>query len=126
MANSLKNQKLSSKFPLKFNKREGKLTGGNNSLMVADTAFSLLSDDGINFVRGTAAITITLPPAAENKGRLITFLTDAANLLTIGQNTDSANIDGANADFTGLDAADDFLDLFCDGTEWIIVREFIA
>lgn len=126
MANSIKNQKYSSKYPARFNAREGAARDRNNSLLVSDSAYSILSDDGINFIRNSGAVTITLPKAAENKGRCICFLQADANVLTIAQNADGANIDGANSDFVDLDAANDFAEFFCDGSEWIIVKQYIA
>lgn len=126
MANSIKNARSSSKYPSKFNKREISASMRNFSLAVTDSALSLSPDDGITHVRNTGAVTITLPAAAESKGRCISFLQTDAAVLTIAQNADGANIDGADANFTSLDAADDQVELFCDGSEWIIVRQHIA
>ena len=126
MANSIKNQKYSSKYPARFNKREGAARDRNNSLLISDADYSILADDGINYIRNSGANSMTLPVAAENKGRVICFLQADANILTIAQNADSANINGADADFADCDAADDFVELFCDGSEWIIVKQYIS
>lgn len=128
MANSISNQKRPSRFPLGtgFNKREARMSSHCHSCAVVDSAFSLSSDDGIDYVRSSGAITVTLPKAAESAGRRITFLQSDANILTIAQNADGANIDGAASDFTSLDAADDWAEFFCTGSEWIIVKQVIA
>lgn len=126
MANVISNQKLSTPSRVRSNKREGKLHTTNNTVLISDAAYSFESDDGINYVRNTGAVTITLPNAAANKGRCICFLQTDAAVLTIAQNADGANIDGANADFTALDAADDWAELYSTGTEWIVVKQNIA
>lgn len=126
MANSTKNPRAEASFPGKFNKRENRASTHNYSCAVTDSDLTLTSSDGINYVRNSGANTITLPPASDNKGRTIAFLQADLNTMTIAQNADSANIDGADADFTALDAADDCCDLFCTGTEWIIVRSSIS
>lgn len=126
MANAVHNPRRSAKYPAKFNQRENRASTHNYSMAVIDSALALKSDDGISFVRATAAATATLPPAAENKGRTICFLQSAAATLTVAQNADGADIDGADADFTSLDAADDWAEFFCTGSEWLIVKQHIA
>jgi hypothetical protein len=126
MANVISNRKNSSLYPQKFNKRENRASTHNFSCAITDAALELQSDDGINFIRNTGEVTITLPPAAENTGRCISFLQVDAEVLTIAQNADGANIDGADADFDALDAADDWVELYCTGEEWIIVKQSIA
>ena len=100
--------------------------GQHATLLVSDGDAVIQEDDGINFVRNTGANAITLPEAKRSVGRTICFLQADANIMTITQNADDANIDGADANFTSLDAADDWAELFCDGSEWIIVRQHIA
>lgn len=131
MANSTKNSRALGLYPEKFNKRENRLITYGYTAIVADSDFSIDDTDGIQFVRADATggdVTATLPKAATNKGRVITFLlgTAATNSLIIAQNADDANIDGADANFTALDADDDWIDLYCTGDEWIIVRQSIA
>jgi len=127
MANATHNPIKSTKFHngKNVNKREKRGREISNTLVDADTAFEILTDDGVDFVRGTAAITVTLPKAAENKGRCLKFLTRDAETLTIGQNADSANIDGVDADLATLVGIDDCLELFCTGSEWIIIASSI-
>lgn len=110
-----------------FNQRENRLVDHAHTLLVSSAESVALSDtDGVSFVRNAGVSTVTLPPAASCKGRVISFLQVDANTLTIGQNADGANIDGADADFTALDAADDWAELFCTGSEWIILKQHIA
>jgi hypothetical protein len=97
------------------------------TVIVADSAVTLLTDDGVDVVRGTAALTVTLPKASENKGRCICFINqDAAETMTIAQFASGENIDGADASFTALDAEDDWVELYCTGSEWIIIKKNIA
>ena len=121
------NPRKSTKYPAKFNQRENRASTHNNSLLVTNTeTVALATDDAISFVRNTGTSTVTLPPAAENTGRCICFLQTDAATLTIAQNASGENIDGADASFTALDAADDWAELFCTGSEWIITKQHIA
>lgn len=128
MANVFHNKVSTTKFfsGSKINKREKAVSQSIATVAVTDSAYSIASDDGIDCFRNAGAVTITLPPAAENKGRCITFLQTDVNTLTIAQNADSANIDGADSDFTSLDAADDWAELYCTGSEWIILKQNIS
>lgn len=128
MANSFNNKIPTTKFfsGSKINKREKAVSQSIYGVAVTDSDYTITSIDGIDHIRNTGANTITLPNAAENKGRCIGFIQVDANIMTIAQNADSANIDGLNLDFTSLDAADDWADLYCTGTEWIIIRQSIA
>jgi hypothetical protein len=114
-------------YPKEFNTRENRLIRHGHSVLVSSAeSFSLSDEDSISAIRKTGASTVTLPPAATSKGRIYSFIQTDAAILTIAQNADSANIDGANADFTALDAADDWCELFCTGSEWIILKQHIA
>jgi hypothetical protein len=122
MANVTHNAIKSTKFHngKNVNKREKRGSQVVTTMVESDTAFSLETEDGIDCIRNTGAVTITLPKVAENKGRCICFLQVDAAILTIAQNADGANIDGANADFTDCDAADDWVELYSTGSEWLI------
>lgn len=128
MANVFHNKIPTSKFfsGSKVNKREKAASQSIISVAVTDSAYSITSIDGIDCFRNTGAVTITLPNAIENKGRCIKFIQTDANILTIAQNADDANINGADADFTDCDAADDWVELYSTGTEWIILSQNIA
>ena len=126
---TLHNRKLTANHPSKaqrFNKREARASSTLNSLVETDADYTIEADDGIDFVANTGANTVTLPPAAESKGRCIRFRQTDANILTIAQNADGADIDGADADFTDCDAAEDWVELFCTGTEWLVTSQVIA
>lgn len=124
MANVTHNPKLKSNYPAKANRREARLSSHNHSAAVTDGDFTVEADDGIDFVRNTGANDITLPAAAQSKGRKITLLQASAHTMTVAA-SDGADIDGG-ASFTALDAADDWCTLFCTGEEWIIVAQSIA
>ena len=129
MANVISNAKLTSLYPNKFNKRENSANIRNNTLALIDSALVITDEDGINFVRATASSAATLPNAIKNKGRCITFLVqDATETLTITQNADDANIDGADSNFSLVSAtiADVWIELYSTGTEWIIVRQYFV
>ena len=126
MANSVKNPRVSSKYPQRFNKRENRGSTHQHTLLVSDAAYTILTTDSIAFVRNTGAVSITLPDAGENVGRCIKFIQVDLDQLTIVQAADGANIDGADASFTGCDAADDQVELYCDGSEWLVTAQNIA
>lgn len=129
MANVTHNPINTSKFfkGNNVNKREKSVSQSSYSVIVADTSFSLTSTDGIDAVRATATLTATLPNAAENKGRCICFINqDLADTLTIAQNADGANIDGAASNLTITGADDEWVELYCTGTEWIILKGNLA
>jgi DNA topoisomerase IB len=88
--------------------------------------FAIATGDGVTQVVVNDAIAVTLPPAADNVGRSIYFCQRGSATLTITQNADGANIAGADASYTALDAANDFANLYCDGTEWILFGTAIA
>ena len=126
MANVTHNPIKSTKFfkGTNINKREKAASQSMKTLAVIDSALTITSDDGIDYIRATATATATLPKAAENKGRcLVCFNQDSGDTLTIAQNADGANIDGAGSNFTITGADDEWVELYCTGTEWIIVRQ---
>ena len=113
--------------------RDKKLPMIQNSLAVLDSDYSITNEDGINFFRAeisnAADLNITMPDAKANEGRVITFFLGDANTsykINLVQNSDGANIDGADATFTALDADDDWCDMFSTGSEWIIIRQSIS
>lgn len=126
---SIENQRRCHNYPRgdAFNTRENRASDHNKSCLVSSAeSVALVEEDCISFVRNLGASTITLPPAGSSQGRCISFLQADAAILTVAQNADDANIDGADADFTSLDAADDWAELFCTGSEWLIVKQHIA
>ena len=128
MANVISNAKLTSIYPNKFNKRENSANIRNYTLALIDSALVISDEDGINFIRATATTSATLPDAIKNKGRCITMIVqDAGEILTITQNADGANIDGADANFALVSGIDDAsIELYSTGTEWLIVTNTSA
>jgi len=120
MANELHNQKLPSRYPAKFNKRENRASTHNNSLVETDSAFTFTTSDGINACKNTGANTLTFPDANENKGRCLSIRQEDAATPTF------ANNDGATIESATLAAAGDWVEYFCTGTEWVIQKQFIA
>lgn len=74
----------------------------------------------------SGAFTITLPTAADNDGRTLTFIkTDSStNAITL-DGEGSETIDG-NTTVATMDAQYDTITIYCDGTEWFIVAQKIA
>lgn len=101
-------------------------THGVSELAAAAADYAVLDLDGYHTFLVNDAITVTLPAVATNAGRRIMFVQKAAAVLTIGQNADGANINGADADYVALDAAGDRAELICDGAEWLVVSSTIA
>lgn len=135
MANATYNKKEVGLFPQidSLSGKEKKRMMMSSSLVVADTSFSLTDKDGISHIRvvigGAADVDVTLPKAANNTGRVLKFILGDNNTsykINIVQNADGANIDGADATYALLDATDDQVELFCTGTEWIVVSQNIA
>lgn len=134
MANSFDKDEVGS-YPLKHNKRELKLIetvyANASSRKVVELAaaaadYAITNTDGYEVVLVNDAITVTLPDASENAGRRILFVQKAAEVLTVAQNADGANIAGSDADYTALDAAGDRAELVSTGAEWLIVSSTIA
>ena len=74
MANQNNNKKYVSGFPVRLNKREGRISTHGSSVLVSDSDFSVEDDDGINCIRNSGANSMTLPKAVNNKGRCLSFL----------------------------------------------------
>lgn len=89
-----------------------------------DSPYTLADNDGIGFLRcdtSSAAITVNLPTAADNKDRVI-FIKNSDT----GANGKDLTIDGEGAETidgaaTKTAEALDSYGLWCDGTEWWIV-----
>ena len=122
-------------YQTRFNKRELKvletaLTDSNqygvSSLAAAAADYAITDVDGYSTFVVNDAITITMPAAATNVGRILTFSLVAAAVLTIAQNADDANIGGADADYTTLDAAGDSAQFVCNGAQWVLIGSTIA
>ena len=81
------NPRKSTKYPPKFNQRENRASTHNYSSLEESAAenVSVASDDGVNFVKlsNAASQDCSLPPAAENKGRVVTVFSDAGTSDTI-------------------------------------------
>ena len=119
---SKKNEQRIKSYPDQFNTRENRLIRYGHSLLVSSAeSVSLEDEDAISMIRNTGASTITLPPAASNKGRSIKFFQTDAAVLTIAQNADDANINGADSNFAFTATASNGGELYCDGTEWLFV-----
>ena len=99
---------------------------GTNILAAAAADYAILTDDGYNTFVVADAITVTLPNALANKGRKLAFLQLGTATLTIAQNVDDANINGADADFTTINAANDRAEFISSGTEWLLVTSTIV
>jgi hypothetical protein len=122
-------------YPQSHNNREKKLmetvfatapTYGVKECAASAADYAITNTDGYNCFIVNDAITITLPDASENTGRRILFIQKAGAVLTVAQNTDGANIAGADANYTSLDAAGDRAELVSSGTEWLVVSSTIA
>lgn len=99
---------------------------GVSNLAAGAADYAVTSTDGYNVFIANDEITVTMPPAASSVGRRIAFSTTAAATFTVAQNADGADIAGANADYTALDAAGDTAEFLCNGVEWVLVGSTIA
>ena len=122
-------------YPTQHNKREEKVietalhtapTYGVKEIAASGDDYAITNTDGYSTFLVNDAVTITLPNASENVGRRFLFIQKAAATLTIAQNADDANINGADADYTTADAAGDRIELVSTGTEWLAVSSTIA
>ena len=121
-------------YPQTHNDREKKLletalsdtTYGVSELAAAAADYAITATDGYSTFIVNDAITVTLPDASDNAGRRILFVQLGTATLTIAQNADDANINGADADLTTLDAAGDRIELVSTGAEWLAVSSTIA
>jgi hypothetical protein len=91
---------------------------GNITLTTADL-------DKIILLPSTGAQAITLPASADCAGRVITFKKTTADAVAATITPASGTIDGA-ANNAVIDAANDSLTIYCDGTNWIIIGYKIA
>ena len=123
-----------SDYPKKHNKRELKVIEttrddakkSGSYLAAAAADYAITDTDGFSTFVVNDAITITLPAVATNVGRVITFTQIGTATLTIAQNADGAEIAGADADYTALDAGGDTATLICDGVAWFLGFSSIA
>jgi len=73
-----------------------------------------------------AGVTATLPTAADNGGRFLTFVkanADATALTLDGEGAETINGNATNAE---MDAQYDTMTIFCNTSEWFIVDKIIA
>jgi len=123
-------------YPQNLNTRERKVieaVNGNpllrvKSIAAAGADYAILAKDGFETFIANDAVTITMPVAADNEGRKISFIQKAAGvtILTVAQNADGANINGADANFVTMNTAGDRAEFICDGAEWLLVSSTIA
>lgn len=119
-------------YPQQHNKRELKVlqtafaNAPSQKAKSTTSAYAIAADDGVEVIVNAGAVTVTMPNALANKGRRILFVQTTANVLTIAQNADDANIDGADANYVALDAAGDRAEFVSTGTEWLVVSSTIA
>jgi hypothetical protein len=91
---------------------------GNITLTTADL-------DKVILLPSTGAQAITLPASADCAGRSITFKKTTADAVAATITPASGTIDGA-ANHAAIDAANDTITAFCDGTNWYITAQKIA
>ena len=91
---------------------------GNVTLTTADL-------DKVILLPSTGAQTITLPASADCAGRSITFKKTTADAVAATITPASGTIDGA-ANHAAIDAANDTITAYCDGTNWYITAQKIA
>lgn len=124
MANVFHNKISTTKFFKGSNigKREKAVSQNISTVAVTDADYAITTIDGVDCVKNTGANTITLPNSAENTGRCITIIQEDTAALVIAQNADDANINGVDGNLTSLETAEDWVELFSTGTEWIIIK----
>lgn len=91
---------------------------GNVTLTTADLGRVIL-------LPSTGAQAITLPASADSGGKTITFKKTTADAVAATLTPASGTIDGA-ANNAVIDAANDTLTIYCDGTNWHIIAYKIA
>lgn len=91
---------------------------GNITLTTADL-------DKVILLPSTGAQTITLPASADCAGRSITVKKTTADAVAATITPASGTIDGA-ANHAAIDAANDTITAYCDGTNWYITAQKIA
>jgi hypothetical protein len=124
------------KYPKRMNKRESRMfqaavdqalaSAPSLSANSVSADYAILQEDGYMTILSTGANTVTMPVAADNTGRQITFVQLDNNIMTIAQNADSANIDDVNGNYTDLNTADDRSTFLSTGTEWLLMHNTIT
>jgi hypothetical protein len=94
------------------------------SLTIKETAvnYTILDDDGYNLISVDTSdrrVTITLPLAANNTGRMIYIKQSVGKGGVIIDGNGAETIDGAASIY--LFSLYNFVQLFCDGTAWLII-----
>jgi hypothetical protein len=101
-------------------------SNGNRSLAATGNITLTTADLGrVIVLPSTGAQTITLPASADCAGRTITFKKTTADAVAATITPASGTIDGA-ANNASIDAAQDGLTIYCDGTNWLIIARQIA
>lgn len=94
---------------------------------VSSTNYTILDDDGVTVLpvtTGASNRTITLPTAADNKGRVVTVIkvdTGSGSVIVDGESTEKIGIEG-NALTFDLYAQGDRVTLVSDGTLWLVLE----
>jgi len=97
-------------------------------VVAKSTAYTILDTDKDVFTvdASAGAVTIILPTAADNNGRILTIIKidSSVNAVTLdGEGTET--IDGAETNSI-MDAQYDSITLYCDGSEWFIIAQKIT
>lgn len=101
-------------------------SNGNRTLPATGAVTLTTADLGrVLLLPSTGAQTITLPASADCAGRMITFKKTTADAVAATLTPASGTIDGA-ATNAAIDAAQDTLTIYCDGTNWHIIARQIA
>ncbi len=104
----------------------GVATNGVRSLAATGNITLTTADLGrVILLPSTGAQAITLPTTADCGGKTITFKKTTADAVIATLTPTAGNIDGAGTN-TAIDAAQDTLTIFCDGTNWHIIARQIA
>jgi len=97
-------------------------------VLAKSAAYTILDIDKDVFSVDASAgvVTITLPTAVDNNGRILTIIKidSSVNAVTLdGEGTET--IDGAETNSV-MDAQYDSITLYCNGSEWFIIAQKIA
>jgi hypothetical protein len=104
----------------------GIATNGVRSLAATGNVTLTTADLGrVILLPSTGAQAITFPASADCGGEIITFKKTSADAVAATLTPASGTIDGA-ANNAVIDAANDTLTVFCDGTNWHIIARQIA
>lgn len=107
---------------------KGAAVASNGTRTLAATGDVTLTSadlDRVILLPSTGAQAITLPASADSAGHTITFKKTTANAVAATLTPASGTIDGAATNAV-IDAAQDSLTIFCDGTNWHIIAYKIA